>query len=293
MGTWDISFPNLGIYLEDVPKRFELFGIEIALYGVIIAIGMLLAINLVALVAKKSGQNTEMYWDLAIVSIITGVIGARLYYVIFSWDSYKDNLLNIINLRQGGLAIYGGIIGGFAAMFVFAKIKKQRPVLLADTAVPGIALGQIMGRWGNFFNREAFGEYSDGLLAMRLPIDAVRQGEITSTMWEHVGEGINYIQVHPTFLYESLWNIGLLLLMLLLWRKKHFDGEVALLYFGGYGIGRFWIESLRTDQLQIGNTGIAVSQMLGLVLFVAALITEIVMLMRIYGKKRLEKQENS
>ena len=293
MGTWDISFPNLGIYLEDVPKRFEVFGIEIALYGVIIAIGMLLAINLVALVAKKSGQNADMYWDLAIVSIITGVIGARLYYVIFSWDSYKDNLLNVFNLRQGGLAVYGGIIGGFAAMFVFAKVKKQRSILLADTVVPGIALGQIMGRWGNFFNREAFGEYTDGLLAMRLPVDAVRYNEITSTMWEHVEEGVNYIQVHPTFLYESLWNIGLLVLMLLLWRKKHFDGEVALLYFGGYGIGRFWIESLRTDQLQIGSTGIAVSQMLGLLLFVAALTTEIVMLVRIYRKKKQKKQENS
>ena len=112
------------------------------------------------------------------------------------------------------------------------------------------------------------------------------------TMWQHVEEGVNYVQVHPTFLYESLWNIGLLVLMLLLWRKKHFDGEVALLYFGGYGIGRFWIESLRTDQLQIGSTGIAVSQMLGLVLFVAALTTEIVMLVRIYRKKKQKKQEN-
>ncbi len=292
MGVKDIAFPNLNIYLENVPKRFEVFGIEIALYGVIIGIGMLLAISLVAYVAKKSGQNADMYWDLAIVSVISGVIGARLYYVIFSWDSYKNNLMNIFNLRQGGLAIYGGIIGGFAAMFVFAKIKKQRPVLLADTAVPGIALGQILGRWGNFFNREAFGDYTDGLFAMRLPIEAVRQNEITSTMWQHVEEGVNYVQVHPTFLYESLWNIGLLVLMLLLWRKKHFDGEVALLYFGGYGIGRFWIESLRTDQLQIGSTGIAVSQMLGLVLFVAALTTEIVMLVRIYRKKKQKKQEN-
>lgn len=292
MGVKDIAFPNLNIYLENVPKRFEVFGIEIALYGVIIGIGMLLAISLVAYVAKKSGQNADMYWDLAIVSVISGVIGARLYYVIFSWDSYKNNLMNIFNLRQGGLAIYGGIIGGFAAMFVFAKIKKQRPVLLADTAVPGIALGQILGRWGNFFNREAFGDYTDGLFAMRLPIEAVRQNEITSAMWQHVEEGVNYVQVHPTFLYESLWNIGLLVLMLLLWRKKHFDGEVALLYFGGYGIGRFWIESLRTDQLQIGSTGIAVSQMLGLVLFVAALTTEIVMLVRIYRKKKQKKQEN-
>lgn len=292
MGVKDIAFPNLNIYLENVPKRFEVFGIEIALYGVIIGIGMLLAISLVAYVAKKSGQNADMYWDLAIVSVISGVIGARLYYVIFSWDSYKDNLMNIFNLRQGGLAIYGGIIGGFAAMFVFAKVKKQRPVLLADTAVPGIALGQILGRWGNFFNREAFGDYTDGLFAMRLPIEAVRQNEITSAMWQHVEEGVNYVQVHPTFLYESLWNIGLLVLMLLLWRKKHFDGEVALLYFGGYGVGRFWIESLRTDQLQIGSTGIAVSQLLGLVLFVAALATEIVMLVRISREKTVKSKKN-
>lgn len=292
MGATDISFPNLGIYLEDVPKRFEVFGVEIALYGVIIAVGMLLAINLVAYVAKKSGQDSETYWDLAIIAIIAGVVGARLYYVIFSWDSYKNDLLSVFNLRQGGLAIYGGIIGGFVAMFIYAKVKKKRPTLLADTAVPGIALGQILGRWGNFFNREAFGDYTDGLFAMRLPVDSVRYSEITSTMVEHMEEGANYIQVHPTFLYESLWNTGLIILMLLLWKKKRFDGEVALLYFGGYGIGRFWIEGLRTDQLQIGNTGIAVSQMLGLLLFIAALTTEIVMLARIHKKKKPEIKEN-
>lgn len=286
MGNTDIAFPNLGIYLKDVPKRFEVFGIEIALYGVIIAVGMLLAISLVVYIAKKSGQNSDVYWDLAIVSILAGIVGARVYYVAFSWDTYKDNLIDIFNIRQGGLAIYGGIIGGFLAMFVFAKIKKQKPFLLSDTAVPGIALGQILGRWGNFFNREAFGEYTDGLLAMRLPIEAVRKGEITEMMWEHMEAGANYIQVHPTFLYEGIFNTILLILMLVLWRKKHFDGEVALLYFGGYGIGRFFIEALRTDQLQIGSTGIAVSQLLGLLLFIATLITEIVVLLLIYKKKQ-------
>lgn len=290
MGSKDISFPNLGIYLENVPKRFEVFGVEIALYGVIIAVGMLLALGLVLHIAKKSGQNADMYWDLAIVSVMAGIVGARLYYVIFSWDSYKNDLLSIFNLRQGGLAIYGGIIGGFLAMFIFAKIKKQKPALLADTAVPGIAVGQILGRWGNFFNREAFGDYTDNLFAMRLPVDAVRYSEITDKMVEHM-EGANYIQVHPTFLYESLFNTGLLILMLLLWKKKRFDGEVTLLYFGGYGIGRFFIESLRTDQLQIGNTGIAVSQMLGILLFTAAAITEIVVLVRIHKKKVVADKE--
>lgn len=286
MGVKDIAFPNLNIYLENVPKRFEVFGIEIALYGVIIGVGMFLSLCLISYVAKKSGQNSDFYWDMALVTVITGVIGARLYYVIFSWDSYKNDLLSIFNLRQGGLAIYGGIIGGLLAILAYSKIKKYRIPLALDTVVPGVILGQILGRWGNFFNREAFGDYSDGLLAMRLPVDAVRYSEITSTMMEHMEEGVNYIQVHPTFLYESLWNIGILALMLLLWRKKHFDGEVTLLYFAGYGIGRFFIESLRTDQLKLGSTGIAVSQMLGLTLFVASVVIEIIVLLKIRGKKK-------
>ena len=286
MGVKDIAFPNLNIYLENVPKRFEIFGIEIALYGVIIGIGMLLSLMLIAKVAKKSGQNPDYYWDMALVTIITGVVGARLYYVVFSWDSYKDDLLSILNLRQGGLAIYGGIIGGALAIIAYTKYKKYSTPLALDTVVPGVALGQILGRWGNFFNREAFGDYTDGLFAMRLPVDAIRYSEITSKMAEHMEAGVNYVQVHPTFLYESLWNIGVLALMLLLWKKKHFDGEMTLLYFAGYGIGRFFIEGLRTDQLQIGNTGIAVSQMLGITLFFTAVVVESVVLVKKYKKKK-------
>ena len=286
MGVKDVAFPNLNIYLENVPKRFEIFGIEIALYGVIIGIGMLLSLMLIAKVAKKSGQNPDYYWDMALVTIITGVVGARLYYVVFSWDSYKDDLLSILTLRQGGLAIYGGIIGGALAIIAYTKFKKYSIPLALDTVVPGVALGHILGRWGNVFNREAFGDYTDGLFAMRLPVDAIRYSEITSKMAEHMEAGVNYVQVHPTFLYESLWNIGVLALMLLLWKKKHFDGEMTLLYFAGYGIGRFFIEGLRTDQLQIGNTGIAVSQMLGITLFFTAVVVESVVLVKKYKKKK-------
>jgi len=286
MGVKDIAFPNLNIYLENVPKRFEIFGIEIALYGVIIGIGMLLSLMLIAKVAKKSGQNPDYYWDMALVTIVTGVVGARLYYVVFSWDSYKDDLLSILNLRQGGLAIYGGIIGGALAIIVYTKLKKYSIPLALDTVVPGVALGQILGRWGNFFNREAFGDYTDGLFAMRLPVDAIRYSEITEKMMEHMEAGANYVQVHPTFLYESMWNIGVLALMLILWKKKHFDGEMTLLYFAGYGIGRFFIEGLRTDQLQIGNTGIAVSQMLGITLFMVAVVVESVVVVKKHQKNK-------
>lgn len=271
----NINFPHLNIYLEHVGNSFTIFGISIAYYGVIIAIGMLAGILMATYEAKRTGQNPEDYFDLAIVAIIFSVIGARAYYVIFSWDKYKDNLLNIFRLRQGGLAIYGGVIAAIITTLVFAKIKNLSFPKLADTAGLGLILGQIIGRWGNFFNREAFGRYTDGLLAMQIPVDAVRDSsDITAEMLEHIVEvgEISYIQVHPTFLYESLWNLAVLGILLVVRHHKKFEGEVFLLYLIGYGIGRFWIEALRTDQLLIPSTTIAVSQVLAAVLVVVSTV---------------------
>lgn len=271
----NINFPHLNIYLEHVGNSFTIFGISIAYYGVIIAIGMLAGILMATYEAKRTGQNPEDYFDLAIVAIIFSIIGARAYYVIFSWDKYKDNLLNIFRLRQGGLAIYGGVIAAIITTLVFAKIKNLSFPKLADTAGLGLILGQIIGRWGNFFNREAFGGYTDGLLAMQIPVDAVRDSsDITAEMLEHIVEvgEISYIQVHPTFLYESLWNLAVLGILLIVRHHKKFEGEVFLLYLIGYGIGRFWIEALRTDQLLISSTTIAVSQVLAAVLVVVSAV---------------------
>ncbi len=271
----NINFPHLNIYLEHVGNSFTIFGISIAYYGVIIAIGMLAGILMATYEAKRTGQNPEDYFDLAIVAIIFSIIGARAYYVIFSWDKYKDNLLNIFRLRQGGLAIYGGVIAAIITTLVFAKIKNLSFPKLADTAGLGLILGQIIGRWGNFFNREAFGGYTDGLLAMQIPVDAVRDSsDITAEMLEHIVEvgEISYIQVHPTFLYESLWNLAVLGILLIVRHHKKFEGEVFLLYLIGYGIGRFWIEALRTDQLLIPSTTIAVSQVLAAVLVVVSAV---------------------
>lgn len=287
MGDGDIAFPNLGIYLKNVPQDFYIFGYRIALYGVIIGLGVLCAFALVSYVAKKQGMNPDDFYDLGIYLLIFGVLGARLYYVIFSWDHYKDNLSSVFNIREGGLAIYGGIIGGFLAHLVYCKIKKANMLGMADVAFQGVLVGQIFGRWGNFTNREVFGTYTNNILAMRLPVNAVRMRDIDDNIAAHMAPNTNYIQVHPTFLYESLYNLTLLIIIFFAQSKKKFDGEVMLWYVGGYGIGRFVIEGIRTDQLKIGNTGIAVSQMLGLILFIVALIIDIAV--RVIMKKRTEK----
>ena len=284
---YNISFPNLGIYLDHVGKSISIFGFSIAYYGMIIGAAILIGFLIATVEAKRTGQNPEDYLDMGIVGVIAGIAGARIYYVIFSWDLYKDNLLSIFNLREGGLAIYGGVIGAVSAVFVMAAVKKKSPFQILDTIALALLNGQMLGRWGNFFNREAFGEYTDSLFAMRLKVSDVTSANITSAMREHiiVQDGIRYIQVHPTFLYEAAWNVLVLTAMLLYTKKKKFDGEIFLIYLIGYGLGRAWIEGLRTDQLQIGATGIAVSQVLSAVLVVAGVVVWI------YQMRRLKKKE--
>ena len=260
----EISFPNLGIYLKNVGKSIDLFGIEIAYYGIIIGTAILLGFWIAAREAKRTGQNPENYLDMGIIGVIAGIVGARLYYVIFSWDMYKDNLLDIFNLREGGLAIYGGVIAAVISVLVLAKVKHLSAPQIVDTIAMALLSRQTLGRWGNFFNREAFGGYTDSLFAMRLPLDAVRSSDVTEQMRRHIEriDGVSYIQVHPTFLYESLWCMVLLIILFAYRKHKKYEGELFLMYLFGYGLGRFWIEGLRTDQLLLPGVGIAVSQLL-------------------------------
>ena len=262
--NYAIHFPKLGIHLQHVGKSVSVFGFEIAYYGIIVGIGMLLGIILAVAEAKKTKQNTEHYFDLAIYGIIFGVIGARIYYVIFSWDYYKDHLFSIFNLRQGGLAIYGGIIAAVIVIIVYAGRQKISAPLILDTISIGLVTGQMIGRWGNFFNREAFGEYTKGLFAMQRPIDAVRASDITEKMRTHIVmlDDVSYIQVHPTFLYESIWCLIILIVLVWYHKKRVFKGEIFLLYLSLYGVGRFFIEGFRTDQLEFLFTGWPVSQVL-------------------------------
>lgn len=280
MNVGDIAFPHLHIYLQNVPKTFSVFGFQIAFYGLIIGIGVMLGVLMAVHEAKVSRQNPDIYWDFAIYAIIFSILGARIYYVVFAWDTYKDNLLSVFNIRGGGLAIYGAVIGAFLTAGIYCYIKKVSFLQLCDTGVMGLILGQIIGRWGNFMNREAFGQYTDSLLAMRLPVEAVRPWDISESISANMAAGTNYIQVHPTFLYESLWNLLILGLLLLYRKHKKFQGEVTLLYLGGYGLGRCWIEGLRTDQLLIPHTQVAVSQVLAGVLVVFVIVAEAVVRFR-------------
>lgn len=267
----EIWFPHLGIKIEHLSRViFQIFGYDVYWYGVIIGSGVLVALALAIHEAKRTQQNPENYIDIALFGVIFSVIGARLYYVIFSWEFYASQPLKIFALREGGLAIYGGIIAGIITVIVYTKIKKLNFWLVADTAAPSLLLGQIIGRWGNFFNREAFGGYTNNIFAMRYLKEQVHN--VSASVLEKVVtiNGTEYIQVHPTFLYESMWNMGVFVLLFIMKKRKKFNGEIFGLYLLGYACGRVWIEALRTDQLKIAN--FAVSQLLSALLIVGAIV---------------------
>lgn len=306
----DIYFPNLGISLDNVATGFDVFGYTVTLYGIIIGIGMLCGWLIAEWMAKRTGQNAEIYLDFTMVAIVAAVIGARAYYVVFALEEFADRPWSVFNIRTGGLAIYGGIIAAILAAVIYARIKKYNFWLLADTGCVGLVTGQIIGRWGNFFNREAFGKYSNGLFAMRLNVNDVsgifrESTPISRLQSMYAGkpgalerileirdktvmlDGGRYIQVHPTFLYESLWNLCLLIFLVLYTGHKKFDGEIILLYLVCYGFGRVWMEGLRTDQLFLWGTPFAVSQLLSAAM---VLIAGVYLVYRRYGLNRRKKR---
>lgn len=298
-----IYFPGIGIDLTNVPSGFTIFGFTIKFYGLIIATGFMLALLISMKHAKKSGQNPDDYIDFLLWMVIPVILGARIYYIIFDLDNYiapgksfGQTFLDMINIRNGGLAIYGGLIAGVITAAIFAKKRKLSLPLMGDTICMGVMVGQIMGRWGNFFNREAFGAYTNSIFRMAIPLDYYRsQGSlsyllstnvITEEMQKHTElvNGLECITVHPTFLYEGIWNFALLILVFAYRKHKKFDGEMAMIYVAGYGLGRFFVEWLRSDSLMIGP--LKVSQMLGMVLFL--LCTGVIVWNRLRIKKGIE-----
>lgn len=245
-----IAFPGLGIEFTINRIAFSFFGIDIYWYGIIIASGFFLAVLLAMRNSEKFGINKNDVLDMIIITLPLAIVGARLYYVIFSWSDYKNNLLEIFNTRNGGLAIYGGVIAAVATAYVFCRKRKIGILKLFDFTVPYLALGQSIGRWGNFVNQEAHGAETD--LPWRMEIlDPVKMQRVA---------------VHPTFLYESLWNFGLFLFLIWYRKSNKVQGQVFVLYLALYGLARFFIEGMRTDSLYIGS--FRISQVLAGVLFI-------------------------
>ncbi|MCL2592837.1 MAG: prolipoprotein diacylglyceryl transferase [Defluviitaleaceae bacterium] len=266
-------FSNLGIEINSLPRvAFSIFGFEIYWYAVIIFFGIIAALAYVVWAAKKTGQKHELYLDYFVWAFLSSMVFGRLYYVIFSTDaSVRGSFRDLVNLRGGGLAIYGVIIGSVISAVIYTKIKKINFWLFADTAAPALILGQAIGRWGNFFNREAYGRFTNNIFALRY-LRSEAFGGVSADILENIvhERGTQYIQVHPTFLYESIGNFVIFIALNILRKYKKFDGEIFMYYFLFYGILRFFVEGIRIDQLTIGNTSIAISQVLSAVLALMA-----------------------
>lgn len=246
-----ISFPNLGIEINPSRVAFSVFGKEIYWYGLIIAIGFTLAVIYGMRRAKQFGLTDDHILDILFAAVPSAIICARLYYCVFEWELYANNPISILYIWEGGLAIYGAVIGAVIAVIIYSRIKKVPLGPMMDIGGLGLLIGQMVGRWGNFINREAFGGLTDSFLKMGLTNVA---GEV--------------FYVHPTFLYESLWNLTGFVLLHFYSKKRKFDGEVFAGYVAWYGLGRAWIEGLRTDSLYLFGTGIRVSQLIAIVSFV-------------------------
>lgn len=249
-----IHFPDLGIVFDPDPVAFSLFGKDIYWYGIIIAAGFLAAVIYGLKRSGSFGLTEDHILDMLFVAVPSAIICARAYYCIFNWELYAENPISALYIWEGGMAIYGGVIGAVVSVLIFCKVKKMPFGVYGDIGALGLLIGQMVGRWGNFVNREAHGAIYGGFLKMGIDD----------------GAG-NVVFYHPTFLYESLWNLLGFIVLHFYSKKRKFDGEIFLLYVIWYGLGRAWIEGLRTDSLYLFSTGIRVSQLLAMLSAAAAL----------------------
>ena len=293
----NINFPHLGIELEHVGRSISILGFHITYYGMLIGLALVAGIFITIYFAVKSRQNIEHYLDLVIGTVLWGVVGARIYYVLFSWDRYQGHFFRIFNLRQGGLAFYGALMAAVLFTVFYAKRKREKPstfpLSIQRNTIYNLCGENVMkGYYKNEEARESFGGYTDGLFAMQLPVDAVRTADITEKMREHIVEleGISYIQVHPAFLYEMVWNLLILVLVLLYYKQKMFEGELFLIYIALYGIGRTWIEALRVDKLHLPFGNLPVSLIFAVVSAAVSIVLIIHFRKEVERKKQMEKR---
>ena len=287
LNTVNVRFPNLGINISNLIKSFKIMRMEISMNAVVVTIAIIAGILIVIYEAKRTWQDVDTYINFSVCVVLTGLIGARLYYVIFNWNYYKGNLLQIFNIQNGGFNIYGGIIAAIITGIVFSGIKKISFWRIADTACIGLVLAQAVGKWGCFFNREAFGAYTDTLFAMQIKYDEVG-GVINQEILNHLVryDGMVYIQVHPIFLYESLWCLTLFVLIMVFRHLKKFDGEILLWYIAGYSMGRVWIDIMRTDKWILPILNLPISQLLAALITIIAVCIFVVK--HIFAEKSLK-----
>ena len=283
----DIIFPNLGITFNNISTvAFTVFGFEIYWYAVCVVLGIIAGVYFGAIFApKRTGQDPNLYMDFALYVVPACIIGARLFYVIFAWD-HTWTFARIFDVRQGGLAIYGVVIMAIVTALIYCRAKKVSFLHFADTGIVGLIIGHAIGRFGNFVNREAFGAYTDGLFAMELRLDQVHNiSTVTQEMMDNaaIRNGITYISVHPTFLYEASINFALFIALNLYRKHKKFNGELLAYYFLVYGVVRFFLEGLRTDQLLLAGTNLSTAMIMSVIIAVLGLG----FLIRGYSKRRL------
>lgn len=281
-----VSFPGLfGGTIEINPVAFSVLGISVHWYGLIICTGIILAVMMAIKCAHREGISTDDVLDYALYAVPIAIIGARLYYVITSNSSY-DSFYEVIAIWNGGLAIYGGVIAGALTVLIVSLVKKIHFLKIGDAACTALFVGQAIGRWGNFCNGEAYGHLDRiELLGNVIRTPSLSDGFFLRMAVKSDATNGQLLTVHPTFLYESVWNIIGLVIALVLYRKKKFDGQIVLFYLAWYGLGRFFIEGLRADSLMLGNTGIRISQLLSLLTFIFALCAFIVITVRKNMKK--------
>lgn len=277
----DIVFPNLGITFETLNRvAFSIFGFDIFWYAIFVTLGIIAGVFFGAYLApKRTGQDPALYTDFALWVIPACLIGARLWYVIFAWNEHYT-FADIFAVRDGGLAIHGVIAAAVITALIYTKAKKQSFLNFADTGIVGLIIGHVIGRFGNFINREAFGGYYTGLFAMEIRLDQVHNistvtGEMleldNQVIREYAGTVVQYISVHPTFLYEAVINFALFIFLNLYRKHKKFNGELLAYYFLCYGITRFFLEGLRTDQLTFFGTGLPTAQIASVLMAAAGL----------------------
>ena len=254
----EVTFPVIGLELYVDRVAFYAFSIPLYWYGIIIALGLALGVVMASVCAKKLGEKSDIPIDLAIYCGPVAVVFARLYYVVFRWEHYSENLSDIFNLRAGGIAIYGAVIGAVIAAYVYSRIKKYNALKIFDIGAVGLITGQMIGRWGNFFNQEAFGSNTT------LPWGMISENTVSHLeSIKKLGYDVNpQLPVHPTFLYESLWCLAVLIVLFVIVKHYRYNGQIFFAYAALYGAGRVWIEGLRTDSLMLGV--FKVSQLLAL-----------------------------